>query len=177
MPPTDVDTTGQAPETGTEQAQNQPTEQTDEASAKSDGELKKVRDEAAANRVRAKALEAKVAELEAAQAAQATERATMTEQMMKLQAQAIARDIASDAVYADLVAQQIDIAAATVDGKISEPKVREQITDFRGKYPAMFRSGSVPDAASKAPAQDVNLADCSMDEFARIRNSSTGQKT
>lgn len=173
--PDDVEQPGQVPDTGTQQAENQTTDKSDDNANVSDDVLKKVRQEAAANRVKAKELEAKVTELEAAKAKQEAERDTMNAQMLKLQAQAIARDAATDAVYPDLVASYIDIAAATVDGQISEPKVREQITTFRGKYPAVFR-GSAPDAASKSPAKDVNLADCSMEDYARIRNSSSGQK-
>lgn len=167
--PEDVEQIGQVPDVGTEQAQGSTTEQSDEAKAKSDIELKKVREEAASNRVKARELEAKLAAIEAAAAKTEAERETLNAQVMKLQAQAIAREAVPDALYADLVAKNINIEAAIVDGKISDEKIREQITDFRSKYPAMFR-GQASDAAGKAPAQEMNWAEMTMEEYARARN-------
>ena len=128
-------------------------------------ELKRAREEAAAKRVEATELKAKLDAAETATAKLAAEHAALQAKATTLEAERAMALIAKDAIYPDLLLKQINVAnvldeAGNVDGE----KVASEMGKLRSTYPDMFR-GTGGDAGMKTAVTPANPESMSQDQL------------
>lgn len=127
-------------------------------------ELKRAREEAAARRVEAVELKAKLDASEAATDKLKADHVALQAKATTLEAERAMALIAKDAIYPDLLLKQINVAnvldeAGNVDGE----KVASEMGKLRSTYPDMFR-GTGGDAGMKTAVTPADPESMSQDQ-------------
>lgn len=128
-------------------------------------ELKRAREEAAAKRVEAAELKAKLDVAEAATDKLKAEHAALQARATTLEAERAMALIAKDAIYPDLLLKQINVANVLDEaGAVDGDKVAVEMAKLRSTYPDMFR-GTGGDAATKSAVTPTNPENMSQEQL------------